>query len=279
MRRLVSLTIIGLACSAFAAAQIQPLRPGQPRARRQAKQAPGPEGEDKLRWVCKQLQLDEQQWQQAEALIAVYQAELEDVNADPTALLRRIQDKYAAITAAKADGNLELAEKLQAELKNMAPSRKAENDFFDGLKQVLTDEQQAQLPKILAQADTVGDISLRPIHVLRAARATSLTADQQDRLETVIQGLRKRMATSKPEDKAETDRLLAQFVDDVRALLTPEQVEKFDAQIETWRGNAPSATPVKAAGAPPKAPTLTPPKPPPAPDEKENQDEDQDDEE
>ena len=140
------------------------------------------QGEAKLRWVCKQLQLDEKQMQQAEALIAIYNAEFDEQKKDPAGLLLKIQDKYAESKAAADAGNTELAQKLQAELKAMAPGIQPENHFFENLEETLTPAQKPKLPAVRKRAESGGESVLRPIHVLRAVRKLSLTPDQNARL-------------------------------------------------------------------------------------------------
>ena len=102
MRRSISLMIVGLLCTLSAAAQVGPpgqspqqLRPGK-QSRKPAKQ-PALRGEQKLRWIFKQLRLDEKQMQQAEALIAVYHDEMDELKENAVAVLERIKDKMAVL--------------------------------------------------------------------------------------------------------------------------------------------------------------------------------------
>lgn len=252
MRRYVSLLIVGLVAPLLAVAQAPPVRaqpPGRPAA------PEGPKGEQKLRWVCKQLKLDGAQWQQVEALIAVYHASLDEQRGDAQDLMQRVRDKFAEIQAARDAGDEELAKKLQAELRDMAPGVKAENSFFESLEQILTEEQKRALPEVRAKAEKVGDISLRPIHVFRAAQECGLDREQLRKLENMIADFRTGIASNRPEGSEQAAQRVEEFAAQVRTILTPEQARKFDAQLEDMRMGAPAAEPVKLPVPPPPPPT------------------------
>lgn len=241
MKRSLCIVIIGGLAALLAAAQGVQIKPTQPPGRQPQAAAPkGPQGEAKLRWVCKQLKLDEQQWQQVEALIAVYHATLEEQKQDPVALMEAVRDKFAELQAAQQADDKELTEKLRDELRNMAPGVGGENSFFDSLQQYLTDEQKARLPEVRQRAQKIGDISLQPIHVLRVARDLSLTAVQDRKLEIALADFRAKQAANRSpnaEDTAPADEL----IQTIRLILTPEQAQQFDQQIDELRMGAPPA--------------------------------------
>ncbi len=243
-----------LACgAALAVAQVvgSPVRPAAPPPEE------GPKGEAKLRWICKQLKLSAAQKAQAEALLTEYRAALAEQSTPEKSqeIMAQIRDKFAEVQKARADGNLELARKLQDEMKLMSPGRRAEESFFEALEQALTPEQRERLPAVRAQAETVGDISLRPIHVLRAARALDLTPEQLQRLEQITAEFRTEISNNPP-SKDNTGERVEQYVEQVRGLLTPGQLATFNAEIEDLRGGAPP--PVRVTfPAPPRDPTLS----------------------
>jgi hypothetical protein len=150
----------------------------------------------------------------------------------------RIRDKLAEVQAARDEGNTELATKLQAELREMAPGVKAENTFFESLIQILTPEQQAKLPDLRERADKLGDISMRPVHVVRAARKVGLTLDQQKEIEKLLADYRTRLVSERPTNKVETKTRVEELVDNIRAILTPEQATRFDTLINDLRAGA-----------------------------------------
>lgn len=262
------LSIVALLVCGAALAAGQPtgaaMRPAAP------PQDEGPKGEAKLRWICKQLKLTAAQKTQAEALLTEYRAALAEQSTPEKSqeLMAQIRDKFAEVQKARADGNMELARKLQEEMKLMSPGRRAEDAFFEGLEQALTPEQRERLAAVRLQAESIGDISLRPIHVLRIARALDLTAEQEQRLEQVTADFRTEVSTNPP-GKEDTNERVEKYIERVRGLLTPAQLAKFNAEIEDLRGGAPP--PVRVTfPAPPRDPALSdthsgPPAPPPPP--------------
>lgn len=247
MNRKVCLLVAGLFGAAFALAQLQPQQrpptPGKPA------EPTGPQGEQKLRWVCRQLKLDDKQMQQAEALIAAYHAELKDLEQNTTELLQKIQDKAADMQAARTAGDTERAKVLQEELRNLAPATQVENHFFDALREVLTDDQKSKLAFTRKRAEIAGDISLRPVHVLRAVRKLSFTPDQDQQLEKILDDYRT-SATAARGDKTESaEERVEQFIKNVRAILTPQQTEAYDKEIAALRENPPTPTPFPPPGA------------------------------
>ena len=63
-------------------------------------------------------------------------------------------------------------EELKKQMQDLAPGRKPERKFFEGLEQALTPEQKTRLAAIQARAEKGNiDVNLRPIHVLRSTSA------------------------------------------------------------------------------------------------------------
>jgi hypothetical protein len=266
--------------------QAQPAQPGpqtppgvqaQPGARQQAPAPAGPQGEDKLRWVCRQLKVTKEQMQQADALIAVYRAELKEAEANSTELLLRLQDKFAEFQAAKNAGENEKAERIREELKNLAPTTQAENHFYEALSDTLTKEQKDRLPELRKKSETLGDLSLRPIHILRATENLKLDSEQQLAMEKLFTEYRDRANKEKPASKAEENERVEQLAAAVRAILKPEQVEQYEKILEDARETPatkpsvppgqwqPSSPPPPAAPPPPPTPAARQPAPPPPP--------------
>jgi hypothetical protein len=244
--------------------------------------------------MCQQLKLDAEQTKTVAALIAVYSAEVEEEKKDPAGLMQRIMDKYAEVRAADAAGNTELVAKLKAELNEMRPGVKPENNFFESLSQSLTAEQKATLAQVrerAAKADVVppptrdraatpvdtapspsrdraantSQTGLRPVHVLRAARRLDLTPEQQRQLEQTLDNFR--TSTFGGRTRASPDDVSAkvgQLVTEVRAFLTPEQAQKYDAEIAALRASAPPPQPVRIPGMSPTSGPATRPSTAPA---------------
>jgi len=239
MRRIVSLLMVGVFFSVIAEAQVAGMQPG-PQARAARAESKGPKGEKKLRWICKRLGLNVKQWEQAESLIAVYHAELDEAKANAAELMQRVQDKFAEVQAAKAEGNEELATRLQEELRNMAPLVQAENNFFEALTPMLLPEQRKRLPGLRERVATAGDVSLRPIHVLRAALPLSLTKEQRAQLEDVLADFRDALMNRKPDNEESSSDRVERLIVNIRGILTPEQAAKYDEAIEGLRNGAPA---------------------------------------
>lgn len=218
----------------MASAQLRPTRRPEP-------QPSGPKGEAKLRWIYKQLQLDELQRQQAEVLISIYHAKLAELREIGPELMEEIQALYAKIREKEAAGDQEGAQELRVQLGNLAPLKQAEKAYFDALEQVLTEEQKAKLPEIRERAETVGDVSVRPVHILRAARKLSLTREQRIQLEKVLEEFRASQTGAQPQNEGARSKRMKQLTEDVRAILTPQQAEEFDKEIADLRDGAPAA--------------------------------------
>ncbi len=223
-------------------------------------------GERKLRWVCQQLRLTTEQMKQADALIAIYNQEVEEEKKGAVELMKTIVDKYAQMKAAETAGNTEEAARIKTEIKAMGLGTKPEAAFFENLTPQLTDEQKQKLPALRERASKSGESSLRPIHVLRAARGLDLTAEQREKLEQVLDTFRNGLRTTPPRAPEQFDERLDQFIQDVRAVLTPQQAQKYDEQVTLLRVTAPAPGPIHIPGMPePKiapAPPATRPAPP-----------------
>ncbi len=227
------------ACVALVAAQTPP-PPGH--GARRGQPEPSLQGEQKLRWVCKQLKLDDGQMQKVEALIQVFQAEVAEQRQDPAALLQKIQDKYAELRAAESDGNAEKAKQLRTELKEMTPGAQAEGRFFTDLEQVLSEEQKAKLPAVRKRAESVGDVTMKPVHVLRAAHKAGLNVEQNQKLEELLETFRGEIVANRPENPQAAAERVDKFVEQVREVLTPAQRPAFDQEVEAQRDNPAPAT-------------------------------------
>lgn len=249
-----SLSLLGVLLTVTAVfGQVQQARPAGPRPAGDG----ALQGEKKLRWICKQLRLDEEQMQQAEDLITIYNAETKDLQANAGELMQRIQDKFAELQAAKSANDPEKVKKLQEELRNLAPEKQTETHFFEGLQQVLTAQQKEKLPAIIKRAEAGGDTSLRPVHVLRAARKLGLSAEQVQKLETITGDFRTLQATSRPADSDAAEKRVDDLIGKVRAILTAEQATAYDKAIEELRESPPP--PPAGSTEPPPAPPARPP--------------------
>lgn len=243
--------------------QIQPVQPGQgPMPSRAAGPAQGDEGglkgEAKLRWILTRLQLSAEQTKQADALIQVFNAELEEAKNNQADFLRRIQDKLAEIKSAEGEGNQERVKQLKQEIQGLTPQATAENNFFNALEQQLTDAQKARLPRLKELVQHPNEASMRPAHVVALVYELKPTTEQIRKLEDVLDEFRKGMVQDRPRDAAGLETRIDDFAKKVRELLTPDQQKTFDQKIATLRTDPPVAVAM-----PPGSPATPPP--PPAP--------------
>jgi DNA-binding protein H-NS len=263
MRRFVSLALLSILVVGLAHAQSPALQP--PSGGRSGPEDAPPQGAEKLRWVCKQLGLDEAQWQQAEALLVVYEAEIADVEENKAELLMQIQEKFAELQAARESGDQAEVARVQKEMRALAPGIRAENNFFDGLKQVLDEKQIERLPRLRERAESLTSVSLRPVHIWRAAWKTDLDREQMAKLEAAFAEYRKQAAADRPESKADARERVDALREVVAGLLTDTQKEGFDAALAEMEDAG--VKPATAISVPQPAPAPRPqPEPQPATD-------------
>ncbi len=238
------------------AEKIQPLTPTTQKAE-QPKQVPV---DQKLRYIVKQLNLDDKQKQHAEGLFAILQSESNMTPEETKDRMEAIMSAYRAMQDAEKAGDKARTEELRAELRAMAPGAAAERNFVKGLMPVLNEQQQEKFQSLLAKLEKATDISLKPIEVVRLARSLNLTPEQSQRLDKIQEEFRKSVATdvSKgPEPAAALDtgtakspesQRLDKLVTDISAILNPTQRAKFESEVAARRPeDASEATPKPAS--------------------------------
>ena len=242
MRRIpfVWLTALLLTVTSFA----QTMRPTQARP-------PGGErvvplrGEQKLRYLVRQLDLGPEDREFVEGLLEVY---AEQVRAQKTEqeergdLLERVRVLNAQMEEAEQAGNTQRADELREQMKVLGPGVLAEREFLATLETNLSDDQKATLKQARQRLRRVPDGALRPIDVLKAAQALELDPEQQGKLSKLLQEYRAYVTgiaggLSRPAREL----ALGRIVSDIRGMLTPEQAERFDKQIVKLR---PPTTPL-----------------------------------
>lgn len=241
---------------------IQPAPGGQAGRPAGAPEEGGLKGEAKLRWIISRLQLDENQTKQADALIQVYNAQIQEAEANKAEYLRRVQDKLAEIKAAQSENNQDRVKQLQSEIQAMTPTVAAENEFFSSLGQHLNDAQKARLPKVREQALRPNEAVLRPAHVLAVVHELKPTKEQTAKIEEVLDAYRKQIVAERPRDVAAMEARVEDLIGKLRAILTPEQQTQFDAKLGTLKADPPTALQMPPGAVVPAAPVPPPPAPP-----------------
>ena len=143
-------------------------------------------------------------------------------------------------------------------MRNLSPGNRAENEFFESLEQYLNPQQLAKLPNARQRSETIGSIALRPVYVMRVAFNLNLKPEQTRQLESLLQAFRLDIRQNRPANQEDVTQRVDTLVGQVREILTPEQAEEYDSQIESLRGNTP---PSNVLQLPPPSYTASQPKP------------------
>lgn len=253
----LSAGVVGGAACAQNAPPPPPASAPTPAAPRAAELKPGgQQGELKLRNVCKQLNLTPQQEPQVETLIQVFQAELEDYRRSPEKLIAEIQQKYGELKDAKTANDEARIKQLKDELRNLAPTVRAEGHFYEGLMPILNDAQKARLEQIRRME--LAGLALKPVQVLKAAKECKLTPEQERQVESINRDFRSRVANNPQQNVDE-------YIASLRGVMTNSQAQDFDRIIDEYRRGelTSSTTKPAAASAPAPAPAPAPASPEP----------------
>jgi hypothetical protein len=252
--------------------QIQPtsVRPIQPRPTEGTVSV-----QDKMRYIIGQLNLNEQQKQHADSLLAVLEVEAKLSGDALKERLEQIQRVMRERTAAAQAGDTARVAELNEELNDLQLQKGAERRFLEGLRPALDEAQKAKLETILKRLEASPDAALKPIHIVRAAHELGLSPEQNRALDQVVQEFRKKIGESGELDALKRIDLLDTFTSQVRAVLNPDQQQRFDRKVEELRLAPPTPPPAPAAPAwpatrpaaatpqPPRPVAPTPPVPPP----------------
>lgn len=256
MKRVLA-PVLALSAAAAVVAQLQ-VKPGGPSPSMPTKSKPALQGQQRIQYILKQLDLNPEQKKHADGLLETYfgASEPKSLDVDQIRQLAKQMEE-----AQKANNTAEYS-RLQEQLKSLGQGTTDEPELVGNLKKVLNDEQKAELDATIERLKSNPSGGLRAIDVVRTARKLKLSDKQAADLEAASATLRAKVNdTGAPREPAalETHRagLLEEFVSNVRATLTPEQSAKFDAKIANLRIEAPSPTP-----ATPSAPPTTPATPP-----------------
>lgn len=203
------------------------------------------EGENKLRYILKQLSLNEQQAKDADALVAVHSAMMAEVSKEEALIARlyEIQALMVEMKAAEADGNAARVTELKEQIRQLSPDYQADKQFYESLDGLLNDDQKKQLEKVRARIAANPDVSLTPNDVIEAARDTELDADQRGKLDEVLKNFRAEMAKDPPQTLPDRLKKVDDFAAKVREILKPEQAKKFDGTLERLRPPMPKSAP------------------------------------
>ncbi|MGD8450716.1 MAG: hypothetical protein PVJ57_02760 [Phycisphaerae bacterium] len=249
MRALVVVTMFAVLLGLPALAQQDYPMPAMP-------QAPKPGTprqatiQEKLRYICKQLDLNEKQKQHVEGLFVLLEAEANSPPEELQRLVDEIQDTYQKMMAAREAGDTERAEELRETLIGLSPIVAAERNFAEGLMPALTEEQRAKFEYWRKKLEHVTDLSLKPLDVLRLAATYNLNDEQRAKVNDLRNKFRNAVALLQGDRERETA-LLEQLIKDVAAVLDESVRAEFLKQIDKLR---PDEVAPAASDAPTSAP-------------------------
>ena len=201
----------------------------------------------KLRYICKQLDLDDRQWQHVEGLFAILEAESTMSQDQTRQRMELIMSTYHEMQAAQEAGDTKREAMLREELRGLAPGVEAERKFVEGLTPALKPAQQARLTMLLDQLRTVKtrDLELKPIDVVRVARQLDLDAAQHESLRKITSDFRASIATASDSDQQK--KLLDKLIADIAAICNAEQKATFEREIDKRRLDPTPPPPAPAA--------------------------------
>ena len=246
MRRLVFALLLTPLLSVPVLAQATQLTP-QPGPRRERPSAIPVDL--KMRYICKQLDLDDKQWQHVDGLLAIVEAQKHSSQDSLRDYLTQLQAVVQERDAARAAGDTQCANELNEKLKNMAPGVKAEKEFIEGLMPALSAEQKEKFEALHKSLANVTDLSLKPIQVLRVAREYDLSPEQRKALAKIQDDFRERIGDASSAGDTKAD-LLQELIDAVAGVFEGEQRQEFEERIDKMRPDTPPLSRARAATKP-----------------------------
>lgn len=188
-------------------------------------------GERRIRFILQQMDLSDEQIRHAGESMTMLNLNQTKPQLDETDL-GRIMELVAEAQAAKDEGNDKRYKEIEEEIKNMRPGAKTyDDDFGDMIAGALTEAQRKRYDELVAELKRNPTGELRPLDLVRRARAQGLDAEQEKKLAEAVKGCREQVAAEarlRDGDRLEAiNRLLAH----VRSLLKPDQRKKFNAEI------------------------------------------------
>lgn len=189
-------------------------------------------GRKKVVYVCRQLDLTEEQRQQARGLIEalIESADGQDIP------LERIYRIVQELQEAEAAGDKETQERLSQELRSYGERRDASTEVFMNLEKILTEAQKAKMEEALGRLKRNPSGALRPVDVFRELDQLRLDSEQSQK----VARLRKQLtqATRGMQSIKDSDRfqLLNGILSElINGVLSAEQRAQFERALSRLR--------------------------------------------
>lgn len=223
MRFCLILGSLVIATTALAQMPEGPGRPGLDRPPQRRSESLGLlEGIRELRFIITRLGLEGEQREHAEGLIDEYKAYLDEAQADILAIEKLARQRKELRDA----GKLGEAQEIEDQMRALMPDRIARQRFLDGLRQILDEEQQEDLGRVLEFLERSPTGQVTTVDIYRVARGMQLSAAQRQALDEAHRAHREDVA--KTRNPLYIENTMPQiFERRVREILTPEQVDEF----------------------------------------------------
>lgn len=268
MRRFMFVTAIGafLAGSAFAQtspepapapqpttppATAAPIAPTAPRTPAAAAMDRSLKGEARVHYLAKRLNFTPEQKTTFDSLLEVYRQTLQEEQANLATILYEIRARVAEVQELERQGKQEEAAAARREIEKLRPGKQAEQELTTNLRSILTPAQLEDYDFLVDRMDrNRATIPLSPLDVVEAATYAGVDGEQKSRLSKLENDFRERINASGAVDR---EKVLGEFIQNVRDILKPDQQKKFDRRIEICRPEqlfVASGNPVEHIGKP-----------------------------
>lgn len=188
-------------------------------------------GKTRVLYLLRQVDLTQEQRDHARGLIET----IVDAEPERDFSLEQVYSLMAEMQEAEAAGDEERKQQLTQQLRALGQPSDNQEEFFTNMESVLTDEQKVKLTEARSRLEHDPSGALRPVDVLRAARALGLSDEQQKHIDELRDKLRQSLRRTQTLNDKQRFQLMNGLLDSVSSELTPEQQKQFDLSIAKLR--------------------------------------------
>lgn len=208
-------------------------------------------GEARIHYLAKRLNFTPEQKATFDSLLEVYRQTLQEEQANLATILYEIRARVAEVQELERQGKQEEAAAARSEIEKLRPGKQAEHELTTNLKSILTPAQLEDYDFLVDRMDRNRATNLvSPLDVIEAATYAGVDGEQKSRLSKLENDFRDRINAAGAVDR---EKVLAEFIKDIREILKPDQQKKFDRRIEICRPEqlfVASGNPVEHIGKP-----------------------------